>query len=243
MAFHTNKRTITIPNLLLDNAKIDYVNSFNFLGIIIDTNLNWTSHINTLSNKLLKFIGISKRLKDFIPKETLLTLYNSLVLSQINYGQLAWGYHAPRIFQLQKKIIRLINSSSYIAHTEPIFKKLKLLKLDDNKYLNEIKFYYKLKHDLLPEYFFSFTVRSGESHTYNTRHRQNLLFPKINHEFARKCLRYNLVNTINNSDINTYNKITTHSIKTVSSHIKNLKLDSYKIICNIANCYSCQNSF
>jgi hypothetical protein len=243
MAFHTNRRTINIPNLMIDNMKIDYINSFNFLGIIIDNNMTWDPHINSLSNKLLRFIGTVKRLKDFIPTETLITLYNSLVLSQINYGQLAWGFDAPRIFQLQKKIIRLINSSSYLAHTEPIFKKLKLLKTQDNTFLNEIKFYYKFKHNKLPEYFNSFIISTGESHSYYTRNRQSLLFPSINNEFARKCLRYQLVYTINNCDITINNKISTHSIRSVTQYIKNIKINSYSNICNILNCYSCQNSF
>ena len=56
---------------------------------------------------------------------------------------LAWGYENERLTKLQKKSVRIITLSKYNAHTEPLFKKLKLLKLTDLLKLNELKFYYK----------------------------------------------------------------------------------------------------
>ena len=34
------QRQINIPNLVIDNTEIKWVNEFNFLGIMIDQNLN-----------------------------------------------------------------------------------------------------------------------------------------------------------------------------------------------------------
>ncbi len=51
------------------------------------------------------------------------------------------------------RVIRIINISKYNDHTEPIFKKLKLLKIEDIMKLNEVKFYYKLQNEKLPAYF------------------------------------------------------------------------------------------
>ncbi len=54
----------------------------------------------------------------------------------------------------------MINLIKYNGHTEPIFKKLKLIKIEDILKLNEIKFYYKLENKKLPAYFFNkiFTI-------------------------------------------------------------------------------------
>ncbi len=52
----------------------------------------------------------------------------------------------------QNKNIRIISISKY-AHTEPLFKNLKLLKVEDIPKLNELKFYYKFENELLPNYF------------------------------------------------------------------------------------------
>ena len=84
------------------------------------------------------------------------------------------------IVKLQKKIIRIIAISRYNAHTEPIFKMLKLLKLRDIFNANIIKFYYKLKHGCLPSYFNSFRLTSQDQiHTYGTRHNYTTLPRKV----------------------------------------------------------------
>ena len=61
-----------------------------------------------------------------------------------------------RIEGLQKKAIRLVTNSSYIAHTIPLFVEEKLLKVQDIFKLKLLKFYYKLCNNLLPLYFNSY---------------------------------------------------------------------------------------
>ena len=46
-----------------------------------------------------------------------------------------------------------IITCKYNAHSEPLFKELKLLKLEDIRKLQELKCYYKLVHRQLPSYF------------------------------------------------------------------------------------------
>ena len=53
----------------------------------------------------------------------------------------------------RKKALRLITNSKYIAHTNPLFCQLNLLKIKDIFKLRLLKFYYKLTCDLLPSYF------------------------------------------------------------------------------------------
>ena len=49
------------------------------LGVVIDCHLNWSKHINYIKTKVSKGIGIINRIKQFINKETLRTLYFSFV--------------------------------------------------------------------------------------------------------------------------------------------------------------------
>ena len=53
------------------------------------------------------------RVKRFLPTETLLVIYNSLVLSHLLYGVLLWGLKSNRLMKLQKRAIR-ITKSKYI---------------------------------------------------------------------------------------------------------------------------------
>ena len=65
---------------------------------------------------------------------------------------MAWGFHSNRILKLQKKALRIITLSKYNSHSEPLYKKLGFLKVDDIFRLQQLKFYYKYLHDNLPAY-------------------------------------------------------------------------------------------
>ena len=81
-----------------------------------------------------KVSGIMYRLKDIYPKNILLTLYNSLIVLHLNYCILTWGskiFNDHKIHILQKKALRIITDSDYVAHSEPICKELRLLKVTD----------------------------------------------------------------------------------------------------------------
>ncbi len=146
--------------------KIDRVHEFNFLGLTMNENLNWKSHINKISNKVSKCIGILNKLKHFLPLKTKVPLYSSLILSHLNFAVLVWGYECERIIKLQKNTIRIISRSKYNPHTEPIFKTLKLLKVKDILTLQELKFYYKYKHNKLPHYFQNLPIGQIRKHIF-----------------------------------------------------------------------------
>ena len=85
---------------------------------------------------------------------------------------------------LQKKALRLISNSNYIAHTEPICKNLRLLKLTDMFSIAVWKFYYKLMNNQLPTYFVEWRPKL---HKVCTRYKiRSPVFhlPVIIHKFA-----------------------------------------------------------
>ena len=54
--------------------------------------------------------------------------------------------------------MRNITNSKYNAHTEPIYKSLRLLKLNDLLRIKILKFYYMYSNNKLPEYFSGFQI-------------------------------------------------------------------------------------
>ena len=106
-----------------------------------------------VTNKISKVIRILNIFKHVFPRNVLLSIYHSLFASHLNYGLLLWGTHVNRVSKLQKKTVRILSNSEYSAHSEPIFKTLKLLKIYDLYMLKRMKFYYNLSYNLLPSYF------------------------------------------------------------------------------------------
>ena len=139
---------------------------------------------------------------------------------------------ATRIYKLQKKAIRTISKSKYNAHTEPIFKKLKFLKLNDIFKLQQLKFYYKLIKGDLPKYFQHFSyIHNFEIHHHYTRETSSIFIPRVNHAYAQKHIRHNLIQTINNTPTNIIDKIHTHSLRGFLNYIKVFIFGNYEDHC------------
>ena len=156
MIFGRKQKKIKEINISIDNVQIERVHTFNFLGIMLDESLPWTDHTNMVANKISRVTDVLYRLKSVFPKEILLTLYNTLIVSSISYGLLVWGVKSNRIEVPQIKAIRLVTNSTYFAHTTSLFKSEGLLKVYDIFKLKLLKLFYKLLYDLLLPYFNSY---------------------------------------------------------------------------------------
>ena len=172
MVFHPYQKDISklMPSLIIKGIELESVDHIACLGVILDENMSWKPHLDMLANKISKYTGIMNKLKQYL--YTPRTLYFSMMNSNLNYGILVWGFSCQRLIKLQKKVIRIISRSKYNAHTEPIFKTLDILTLDDLFNLNALKLYYKYIRNTLPPYFYSFNiVTQGSIHEHMTRQR------------------------------------------------------------------------
>ena len=121
-----------------------------------------------------------------------------------------------------------------------VVKKLGILKLNDIYTLQQLKFYYKLLHLLLPYYFYKMSyVTNIQKHGINTRASNNLHVQRFNHEFAKHCIRFRLVQTVNTMPNLIIHKLQTHSLYGFSSYDKQYFITNYEHSCNITDCYVC----
>ena len=76
MVFFNKRRHLTPLKVSMNNRSIDVVQHFNYLGIMLDKNMSWKTHIAMVTNKLSRINGtcILHRLKYYFPQNTLITL-------------------------------------------------------------------------------------------------------------------------------------------------------------------------
>ena len=115
------KKTVRYPKLHINATEIERTDHFNFLGLQLNHNLKWNTHINYVSLKISKVTGLLYKLTSVYPITILKSIYNTLVLPHINYCILSWGSQIDRIHLLQKRAIRNISKGNFKAHTEPLF--------------------------------------------------------------------------------------------------------------------------
>ncbi len=128
--------------------------------------------------------------------------------------------------------------SKYNAHIEPIFKSLKLLKVQDILKQQELKFYYKFENNKLPNYLQKLPfIKITSLREHDTRSQHNIHQMKSNHEYAKNCLGYNIPMELNDSPPKIRNIIYTHSLHEFAGYVKLGFLQSYQEDCTIQNCY------
>ena len=122
-------------NFRLSGQKIHIKNNFKYLGITIQDDLGWETHVNNLLKKLRRSVAILSNVRHYTPKWLTRTIYYSLFNSHMIYGCQIWGQHktnlVKRVMKLQEKAIRIINFKDNNAQVSNILAQSKILKFED----------------------------------------------------------------------------------------------------------------
>ena len=247
MIFHNPQRQISqlnIPKIYINNIEIEKVEEFLFLGVTINEHCNWKNHLFYTSKKISKNIGLLSKLKFLLPKHCLKLIYFALIQSYLTYGILLWGFENKSIFKLQKKAVRIITKSHFLAHTDPIFKREKILKVEDIFNVSCLKLYYKFVNNQLPtniKKLFNFN-NSRPINTVNPVFNYTLIHYNCNDAYGKKRIRYHLPKLIHDTEIDILRKTRSLSLIGFKSVLKTYFLSKYDdSICQDLNCYSCNS--
>ena len=167
-----------------------------------------------------------------------------MVQSRLVYCILTWRFDYYRIEKLQKRFARIISSSKYNAHSEPLFKVLDILKIEHLFSQSCLKFVYKFKNSQLPKYFLSLQcVPRSSIHDHDTRNASQIDTVYSRTHVAAKWIRSQLPLVLNDTPEVMLSKINTHSIQGFSFFVKRYYLSKYTTQCHEIACYVCKNWF
>lgn len=149
-----NKSTEQDSFIQINGVEIERVQCTKFLGVEVDAKLTWTQHVNKVANKVTRSLSIMYRVKDFITRTALTTLYSSFVLPYLSYAIEVWGNtyrsNLKRLVILQKRCIRLLCGKSKWFESSVLFRELKLLKLFDLVKMKTLLFMFRAYNKQLP---------------------------------------------------------------------------------------------
>lgn len=131
ITFHPRQKIPINIDYSFKNTKLEIVSKFTLLGLDIDREINWKSHINKLKAKLSKFSYALREIKKTTDLKTALVTYYAYGYAWLKYGVILWGNStdAPTLFTIQKKLIRIIVNIEDTDSCKPHFKELKILTL------------------------------------------------------------------------------------------------------------------
>ena len=171
-------------HLKVHGIEIPVVDCTKFLGIWIDTDLNWRKHTNTIILKIKRNTNLLTQGKNFLNVNCRRIIYFAHIQSHVNYCLSVWGNLINR--EQTSKIERLLCKSSKLISK---YTNLKFLTLKQLIKLENYKFGYKLIHGLLPKKILKCanTDHRGKSlsktHSYNTRNKLVPNLPKVLKEY------------------------------------------------------------
>ena len=166
-----NKQITKRLNFRISRQKINTCRNVKYLVVILEENLDWNLHLNALNLKLNKAIGLLCKIRHYVPKFLLKTLYFTIFYSHLIYACQIWGQNINalnKIEALQDKAVRIINFRAY--HAGELYKNDKILKISDYiKLLNCLFVRDILTNSLIPP-FQNYFIKSENLHQYNRRH-------------------------------------------------------------------------
>ena len=188
-----NNKNLT-ANIFINKIPINQQHETKFLGVILSSNLHWNKHIEVVSSKISKNIGIVAKLRHILPQKLICGLYQTLVNPYISYCNLVWALpheitNLKKILRIPKKYCRIITFSKFNEHSRPLFVKLSILSVYDTyKYQLLIHVYKEIKN-ISPAGSRYYTENSA-IHKYNTRQNSNLHLPQCRTSLKRNTISF-----------------------------------------------------
>ena len=185
------KSSILQFNMQLDGKNIDRITNFNYLDVCLDEALTWNSHIDIMSSKVNKRLGLIFRIRSCLTINASKCVYNSLIQPILSYTDTVQRELSARNSKclqcLQNRASRIITNRSSYKETIQI---LGWVDLSTNRDIHKCILVYKCSHNLEPANLSNYFIRNNRFHSYNTRHKNYLHLPKPRLSLGTRTFRY-----------------------------------------------------
>ena len=168
--------------------------------------MNWSYHINHLTQHLQKTIGMMERLlecllkfvsyvkiRHYVNEKTTRMLYYALVFSHLQYGITSWGFadafYMKPLNALHNNVLRIIANYDYTVEQNY------LLSIKHKIYLNKLelgKLMFKIINNGKPQQFRVLFTKSRDIHNHSTTQANNesIYISQIQTNSGKKSIQY-----------------------------------------------------
>ena len=139
-------------SLNLEDLTINLTNNTKFLGMWLDSHLNWSIHLNKLYTKLKRNKALLRLGRYYMNEQTRKMVYYAHIHSHMQYGLLLWGnnINKDQLNKLQKIQTECLHLIAPLNKSGNLNKYLGILTVNSMIKLENYKFGYKLINKILP---------------------------------------------------------------------------------------------
>ena len=183
------------PQIEFENEKLSVSDTVKYLGIHIDSNINWNCQISSIEKKVKPHIFILNRLRHILNKTQLLTIYNTIIEPTIHYCDTVWGYcsktNVNKLNRLKRRCARAITGNyDWNIPGGKLMESLNIPTFEMKRDYDTACLTYKAINEQTAKYLTN--KISPVTHNHKTRFNStnNLSIPRPKHEFARQTFTY-----------------------------------------------------
>ena len=149
------------PALNFNNAAIAVQDHQKHLGLILDKKLAFDHHLNEKFLRANRSIGLINRLRKFLPRNSLITIYKAYVRPHLDYGDIVYDYpgntsFTQRLESFQYDACLAITGCFRGTSREKLYLELGLESLSDRRFSRKLMFFYKIVKGFAPTYLSSY---------------------------------------------------------------------------------------
>lgn len=144
---------INLPSLYIGNDKIEEVSNHKILGITIDNNLSWSTHIKNISKNITSKSYQLRKIKHFLTQQARKIFFTSYIQSSIDYASTLWDQASNNLIKsvvsVHKRAVKLVvNKSSSLTAAD--YQSINILPLRSKFLFNKGVLMHKILHGNAP---------------------------------------------------------------------------------------------
>jgi hypothetical protein len=194
-------RNSTNMNIKFGSDLIKRVFEMKVLGVVINPDLSFKSHILKISKTIGNRINFLKRISDFLPSRTLQLVYNAIVLPYFDYCNTVWGHtcptHTDRLRTLQRRASRVLLKERNDYSWSEAFKRLNWMPIKSRINFHSVIYIYKAMNNMastLSTSFFTYATTRSSSRISDDK---KLSVIRPNNDFYKHSIFYDGIQLYN----------------------------------------------
>jgi hypothetical protein len=99
--------------------------SFKYLGLFIDSKIDWSVHVNSVAAEIAPYVGILRRIRYCVNEKVLMQVYYAYIHSRLSYCLPVWSSCSlelkMRLQRLQNKALKFIRFKPPLTPTSELY--------------------------------------------------------------------------------------------------------------------------
>lgn len=196
-----NSRSEINVNIKVENSVIEVVDSYKYLGVILDNKFDFKENIKYVCKKMSKKVGLLGRLRNKLPFNSAVLIYKTIISPHVDYcASMLFMCNKTEMDKLQKvqnRCLRVILRCNRRTSIKLMLNTLCLLSIKQRIFYNTLVLIFKITNNLLPEYLKQKIKYNYEVATRSLRRQSQLNVPNLRKEKTRRSIFYNGIKLFN----------------------------------------------